>query len=83
MQNDNICRASSDILSRIEDIGRAKSFLKSILDEPIFNCLSKNDMFFQSEHQDECDRLDEIRLTLRCLSDNLWHLLTILNGREE
>lgn len=71
------------LISRIEDIGRAQEKLKNILDEELFDNLSKHDPFWDSKHELESEKLDDLRRKLSCLSDNLWDLWAILRKEEE
>lgn len=73
----------SAVISRLEDFGRAQQKLKSILDDEIFENLSKHDPYWDSTHESEADRLHDIRCKLNCLSDNLWDLWAILRKEEE
>ncbi len=66
------------VISRLEDIGRAQNKLAGILDEPIFDKLSKHNVYWHSDNEQASDKLDDIRLKLSCISDNLWDLLAIL-----
>jgi len=74
---------STDVITRLEDIGRAQQKLKSIIDDDIFDNLSKHDPFWDSTYESECDRLHDIRMKLNCLRDNLWDLWAILRREEE
>lgn len=71
------------MISRIEDIGRAQQRLKSILDDDLFDNLSKHNTYWHSKYEPESDKLDDLRRKLSCLSDNLWDLMTILQKDEE
>ena len=71
------------VISRLEDIGRAQARLKSILDDEIFENLSKHNPYWDSKHELEADKLDDLRRKISCLSDNLWDLWTILRKEEE
>ena len=68
---------------RLEDIGRAQIKLKSILDDDIFDNLSKHDLYWKSEHDLEDEKLDDIRRKISCLNDNLWDLWAILKKESE
>ena len=66
------------MLSRIQDIGIAQEALYRILQDPLFENLSKHDKYWHSKHDDESDKLDDVRMRLSCLSDNLWDIWRIL-----
>ena len=71
------------MISRIEDIGRAQQKLKTILDEDIFDITSKHNPYWNSKHEEESEKLDDLRRKISCLNDNLWDLMTILQRDEE
>lgn len=73
----------SAVIKRLEDIGRAQQKLKSILDDDIFDNLSKHDPYWDSEHEPEADRFHDVRMKLNCMRDNLWDLWAILRNEEE
>lgn len=70
------------MLNRIADLGRAQERLKTILDDEIFNNLSKHNAYWESEHEKEDEKLYDIRCKLSCLLDNLWDLFAILRKEE-
>lgn len=59
-------------------LGRAQQFLKNIVEDKLFDNLSKHDPKWRSEHDEEDEVLDATRRSLSCLSDNLWSLMSIL-----
>lgn len=73
----------SEILSRVVDLGRAHSKLHGILQDEIFYKLSKHEPYFHSKHEEEADKLDDLRMKLSCLNDNLWDVMVILRTPEE
>jgi hypothetical protein len=71
----------SAVIDRLKDIGKAESRLERILDDDMLNTTSKHNPYW--DHPDEAvsDKLEDIRISLRCLSDNLWDVMQILlNG---
>lgn len=66
------------VVKRLEDIGRAKEKLRIILDDEIFETTSKHNPYWQSEHEQEADKLDDLRMKLACLNDNLWDIWSVL-----
>lgn len=64
-------------------LGRAQELLGRLLDNDLFESLSKHDLDWQSEHERESDRLDTVRMQLGCIRDQLWDLNTILHPIEE
>lgn len=71
------------MISRIKDMGRAQERLKMILDDEIFDTLSKHNTYWHSIHEPESDKLDDLRRKFSCLSDNLWDIMGILRTEEE
>ena len=71
------------ILQRLEDIGRAKQMIKSILDDDIFDTLSKHNPYWDSEHEVESEKLYDCRMKFGLVQDNLWGLYSILDKEEE
>lgn len=71
------------MISRIKDMGRAQERLKMILDDEIFETLSKHNTYWHSKYEPESDKLDDLRRKFSCLSDNLWDIMGILRTEEE
>lgn len=71
------------MIERLVLLGRVEEKLSSILDDEIFNMLSKHDPFWESEHQQESEKLYDLRCKLSFISDNLGELWTIVKGNEE
>ena len=71
------------MISRIKDMGRAQEKLKAILDDEIFETLSKHNTYWHSKNELEGDKLDDLRRKLSCFSDNLWDIMGILRTEEE
>lgn len=74
---------SKIMVDRIISLGRAQRLLKEIMSEDIFNGLSKHNVYWQSEHEKEYERLDDTRRRLICLHDNLYDLHAILHDHED
>jgi hypothetical protein len=64
-------------------LGRAQERLKSILQSEVFDGLSKHDVKWDSEHQREADILEDVRLQLGAVHDNLWDLMGILQPEDQ
>ena len=69
-----------EMIDRVEDIGRARQKLKSILDTEMFDNLSKHNPYWESKDEEMSEKLYDIRMSLACLNDNLWDLWAILNN---
>lgn len=74
---------TNKVISRLEDIGRAKQMIKSILDDDIFDTLSKHNPYWDSEHEVESEKLYDCRMKFGLVQDNLWGLYSILDKEEE
>lgn len=74
---------TNKVISRLEDIGRAKQMIKSILDDDIFDTLSKHNPYWDSEHEVESEKLYDCRMKFGLIQDNLWGLYSILDKEEE
>ncbi len=72
------------VVKRLEDLGRAESRLARILDDDIIvhTSGSRKNEFWQHPDEDVSDKLDKIRISLRCLGDNLWDVMQILRNGE-
>ena len=71
------------MISRIKDMGRVQERLKAILDDEIFDTLSKHNPYWDSKHEPECDKLDDLRRKFSCFQDNLWDIMGILCAGDE
>ncbi len=80
MDNHNPCIA---MISKIQDMGRIEEILKSYLDNDIFCKLSKHDPYWESSHDIESNKLDDLRRTLSCLHDNLWDVIRLIRHGQE
>lgn len=59
-------------------IGRAQQYLESLLKYSIFDDLSKHSDQWHSVHDREGELLNELRMRLSCLNDDMWNLMAIL-----
>lgn len=70
------------LISRIEDIGRARAILEEVLDSHIFDNLQKHNPFWQPETHREEVKLNELRLKFCYLHEKLCDLAEILQKQE-
>jgi len=70
---------SKCILKRLEDIGCAREKLQSIIDEDIFENLSKHNPYWDSEHEKESEKLYDIRIKLAYFKEKLWEIYSTLS----
>ncbi len=80
--SDPILPSQSEILNRIHNMGRIEERILSLLDEEIFENLSKHNPYWDSEHEPEGDKLHDTRMRLSCIKDNLWDIISILKNNE-
>jgi len=66
------------LIDGIIRIGRAQQMLTHLLDDGIFENLSKHNNYWNSEDEVDGDKLFDVRMKLSCLKDNLWELMAIL-----
>ncbi len=71
------------LIQRLEDIGRAQEKLRSILEDELFDNLSKHDPYWNSKNELESYKLADLRGKIALLSENLWDLWLILRKDEE
>ncbi len=62
------------LLNRVQDMGRIEEKLGNILEDPIFDKLSKHNTYWNSS----CEKLEELRVKFACLNDNLWAIMGII-----
>lgn len=55
--------------------------LKFILEDDIFHNLYEHHPYWISDHYVESEKLDDLRVKLLCLNDNLWEVCTLLNKK--
>jgi hypothetical protein len=67
---------------RVEDLGRIREKLAVILESEIFDIARMHDEAFLERFKDE-EQLDELRMQLSCLTDNLWDCFAIARGDDE
>lgn len=70
------------MIERIEDIGRAQEKLKGILDDEIFDNLSKHDTYWKSKYEPESEKLDDLRRKIAYINERLSDLWDILRKEE-
>ncbi len=79
----NLIMIIDRLVYRIIDLGRVEEKIKNILDDEIFDTLSKHNPYWDSKHDLEADKLDDLRRKFSCLQDNLWDIMAILQKERE
>lgn len=69
-----------DWVRRLQDLGRIEERLRVLLNDNIFEYLSKHDPYWNENDSDEYDRLDECRMKFRHIQDQLYEVLEIAHG---
>lgn len=73
----------SDIVKAILRLGRAQEKLDALLRSDVFDDLSKHDLFWQSDHEIEMNKMDAVRMRLKHIHSYLWELNGLLLGSED
>ena len=73
----------NEVLDRIESIGRAKEKLLDLSQMEIFDNLSKHNEYWDSNYEEEDEKLHDIRCTLGLISDRVADILSILYSRSD
>jgi hypothetical protein len=77
------CTCTKDLSSRMIEtiirLGRAQQYLDSIMETDLFCNLSKH-RYWDSEDYEQSKFLNDKRMHISCLQDNLFTLSGILNG---
>jgi hypothetical protein len=83
--NEKPCQCVCNLVDVAVRMGRIQERLTSIMENYLFENISKHDPMWNSTDETECDRLHMIRGYVSCLHDNLWDLMGIIreNSREE
>ena len=71
------------MISRIQDIGRSEEKIRVMMDDPIFETLSKHNPYWESEIEEVDDKLHDIRCKLGMMHDNLCDIWEILSNPED
>ncbi len=64
-------------------LGKAQEKTGKILDDDIFQDLSKYDPYWDSDHEKEAEKLDDIRRKLSFFRDSLYDVYEIIHPIEE
>ena len=68
------------MIDKISDIGRIEILLKEVLDNELFDDLSKHNPYWQDTEQAKAeDRLYQIRWKLSAIKDGLWSVMEVIN----
>lgn len=69
---------NKDTIRFIQNTGKAVVALREIVESSIFEYLSKHNPYWQSEHELEANKLNEIRITLNDLYDKIYGAMVLL-----
>lgn len=75
-------RESCDIKYLVR-VGMGLEKLQSVLDDDIWDNLSKHSTYWDSAHEKEADKLDSVRMKLSFLNESLWEVVNCLKSYEE
>jgi len=79
-QEISLSKAMIDVVIRV---GRAQGVLKRVMDNDLFDNLSKHNLEWQSEHLREGEMLQSIRVRLSCLLDDVYEVRNILMAERD
>ena len=80
---DFINNLPNDMISRLQNAGKAQDRIIKLLDDEIFESTSKHNPYWHSKHEEEADKLDDLRRKISCFHDNLWDIVQLLRKEEE
>lgn len=73
------CRMWGEAFAGMKALGAVEERVKDLLNDDIFEMLSKHNTYWSSENEQEGDKLDDLRRKFLCIQDNLWDVMRILN----
>jgi hypothetical protein len=62
-----------------QNVGRVRGLIDNMLDDQIWEYTGRHNPYFHSEHLEEAERLDELRLKLSFIHEHLYEILEILH----
>lgn len=71
------------MISRIEDIGRARQAMETILNDELFERRSKHDPIWDAETLQDMEKLQNVRMKLIFMYDSLCEILEILSNDKD
>lgn len=69
---------SKDHLQYLINVGKALHKLEELAKHDLFAGLSKHNAYWQSAHEDEYEKLDEVRRRLMWISEKIWDAISLL-----
>ena len=70
-------------IDRLMKIGEALAILKAMLaNEDVFTKTSKHNPYFDSEHESEADRLEDLRWFVKNVETQINHVIALMEGRD-
>ncbi len=73
----------SDIIKFVKNVGAAESKLRDLLLSDRLSDLSKHNPYYDSEHEIEADKLDDLRMSLSSISDVISDVLNLLEIEQD
>ena len=71
------------MISKIKNCGRVEEKIRCLLDNNVFDILSKHDYYWHSIHDVEAEKLDELRRKISCFQDVLCDIIALLKSDYE
>ena len=72
-----------DVVNKLLKVGRAYQLIILLLDDDIFDSLSKHDPYWQDEDEAVDDKLHQLRGKIQNMSDQLWDVIALIDTEEE
>lgn len=69
---------SKEHLQYLINVGKALHKLEELAKHDLFDDLSKHNTYWQSAHEDEYEKLDELRRRLMWISEKIWDAISLL-----
>jgi hypothetical protein len=74
---------NDQLINKLLSIGRCLEIIDRLLENTLFDDLSKHNEYWHSEHELEGDKLDETRMSLAAVQEDLLRVWETLKEREE
>ena len=72
-----------DVVNKLLKVGRAYQLIILLLDDDIFDSLSKHDPYWQDEDETVDDKLHQLRCKIQHMSDQLWDVIALIDTEDE
>jgi hypothetical protein len=66
-----------DIINKLMDVGKAQNKLEDLLENDIFENLSKHNPYWETDP--DCEKLDDCRRRLAVIKETLWEVVSLID----